>query len=137
MATADPEDIEISLLRPLNANEATYATALLERAEGLLLTRIPDLRQQVKANTHYEDLVAMTEAEAVARVYRNPEALKQEAEGNYSYALNFQVASGLLDILDTEWERLGATQTFGSIAPATDQYVANRHRVDAFQRDLN
>jgi hypothetical protein len=137
MSIATPADIETSLLRPLLQREEEYAPALLERAEGILLARIHDLLDRAEHDTTFHDLVAATEAEAVARVLRNPEALRQEAEGNYSYTINYQVASGLLDILDEEWQRLGAVQVAGSIAPATDGYLRTRHIVDAFQRDLN
>lgn len=139
MAAATPADIETSLLRELTVAEAQYAPALLERAEGLLVTRIADLAERTSTDAHFHDLVVATEAEAVARVLRNPEAIKQESEGNYSYAFNYRVASGLLDILPAEWERLGAGQKAGSIAPIVDSYITQRAQLtnaEAFERDL-
>lgn len=137
MSIATPADVETSLLRPLLQREQEYAPALLERAEGILLSRIHNLLDRAERDTTFHDLVAATEAEAVARVLRNPQAIRQESEGNYSYTINYQVASGLLDILDEEWQRLGAIRSVGSIAPITDGYLRSRHIVDVFQRDLN
>lgn len=127
MAIAQQMDVETSLLRELSQAESQYVEALLERAENQLLTRLPNLKDRTAASPAYKDLVATVEAEAVARVFRNPEAIRQESEGNYSYTINFQVASGLLDILPAEWEKLGVSP-WGSILPATDGYLANRFR---------
>lgn len=129
MSLAVPEDVETSLMRDLTQTEQKYVQALLERAENLLLVRINDLNERSKHDTAFRDLAAATEGEAVARVFRNPAALQQESEGNYSYSVNFQVASGLLDILDAEWERLGENKTVGSIAPIVDGYAAARWRL--------
>lgn len=123
---ASPADVELSLLRTLTATEREYVAALLRRAEALLRVRIPDLVEKAEADAGYREIVVAIEAEAVARVFRNPSAIRQEAEGNYSYTVNFEVASGLLDILDREWDRLGMGVGFGSIRPATDAYLASR-----------
>jgi hypothetical protein len=128
MAIATPLDVQTSLMRTLTASESQYVEDLLARAEALLLVRIPTLAQRADTEPNFKAIVVMVEAEAVARVFRNPSAYRQESEGNYSYALNFEVASGLLDILGKEWERLGATVAFGSIGPATDGYLATRNK---------
>jgi hypothetical protein len=127
MAIAQPMDVETSLLRELTQAESQYVEALLERAQNQILTRLPDLKERAAASPAYKDLVAAVEGEAVARVFRNPDAIRQESEGNYSYTINFQVASGLLDILPAEWEQLGVSP-WGSILPATDGYLATRFR---------
>lgn len=126
MAVADRSDVETSLMRSLSESEGAYVDALLARAETLLLVRIPTLLERVEAEPQFRKLVVMVEAEAVARVFRNPSAYRQESEGNYSYSLNYEVASGLLDILDREWSRLGVGGGFRAIAPRTDGYLATR-----------
>lgn len=126
MAVAQIIDVEASLMRALTESESQYVAVLLERAESLLLVRISDLLARVEKEPNFKAIVVMVEAEAVARVFRNPSAYRQETEGNYSYTLNFDVASGLLDILAREWERLGAKVGFGSIAPGLDGYLSTR-----------
>lgn len=125
MAIASPEDVETSLLRPLNQAEKQHVEPLLQRAESLLTTRLPNLALRAKDDADFRDMVATVEADALARVFRNPDAIRQESEGNYSYTINFQVASGLLDILPAEWEKLGIS-SWGSIIPETDGYLATR-----------
>lgn len=128
MAIATPTDVETAMLRELTAAESQYVGDLLDRAERLLLPRIPDLVARAEENETFSALVADIEAEAVARVFRAPGngVIRQEAEGNYSYSINLRVASGLLEILGPEWERLGVS-TWSSIAPETDGYAAARY----------
>ena len=47
MALATQQDVEVSMLRPLSETEMRYLSDLLERAERLLLARIPDLLDRV------------------------------------------------------------------------------------------
>jgi hypothetical protein len=43
----------------------------------------------------------------VLRLIRNPEGYASESDGTYSYQFNRETASGKLEILAEEWERLG------------------------------
>ena len=55
---------------------------------------------------------------------------KSETEDGYSYQLNYMVASGLLDILEKDWQNLAratGTGRFRTVAPATDGYAAARY----------
>jgi hypothetical protein len=124
MALATQTDVETSLMRVLTDSESQYVVQLLARAEALLSARVQDLT----TNTAFHDLAVAVEADAVARVFRNPAGYKQETEGNYGYSLNFEVASGLLSILDAEWERFGIGGV-GSIAPKMDGYAAARYSI--------
>lgn len=135
MAIANRVDVETAMLRELTEAESQYVVDLLDRAERLLLPRIPDLVTRAGENATFSALVADIEAEAVARVFRAPGngVIRQEAEGNYSYSINLRVASGLLEILAPEWERLGVS-TWSSIAPETDGYA--RGRYDGIQPHL-
>ena len=127
MALATVADVETALLRPLTEIEAQYAEALLDRAERKLIARVPELLTRAETDDQFRLLVADIEAEMLARVFRAPEGgmLRQEAEGNYSYSLNLQVASGLLDVLEKEWDSiLGGS--WGTLAPQTDGYARSR-----------
>lgn len=130
MAIADLHDLSVSLMRDLTEDEATYAEALLDRAERLLMTRIPDLRERAHGEHTgiFHETVADVEAEMVARVLRSPGIYLRESEGEYSYSTNLKVASGLLDVLPEEWAKLGRTP-WGSVSPRTDGYARSRYGV--------
>lgn len=125
---ATKEQVEAAMQRPLTTAEAQYVGDLLARAERQLVSGLPDLRTRAAEDAEFKALVTDIESEMVARVYRAPEGgvVRQEAEGNYSYSLNMQVASGLLDVLDREWKLLGVSD-WGSIAPVVDGYAASRY----------
>ena len=123
-----PADVETSLLRDLTEREAQYVQAWLDRAERLILARIPDLAVRVQSNSAYGSIVAGVEGEMVARVFRNPEGVRQEDEGNYSIRLDAAVASGILMVSPSEWESLGAANApIKSVAGAMDEYAATRY----------
>ena len=123
-----PADVETSLLRDLTVREALYVQAWLDRAERLILARIPDLAVRVESNEAYGSIVSGVEGEMVARVFRNPEGVRQEDEGNYSIRLDAAVASGILMGSPTEWESLGAAKaTIKSVSGAMDEYAATRY----------
>lgn len=127
MAIATQADVETSLMRSLTETEEQYVDALLDRAERLLRARIPDLLERAATDENFRLVVADIEAEAVARVLRAPDngIMRQETEGNYTYSLNLQVASGLLDILAGDWAKLGIGQV-RSVPVETDGYLAGR-----------
>ncbi len=123
-----PADVETSLLRDLTEREAQYVQAWLDRAERLILARIPDLAVRVQSNAAYGSIVSGVEGEMVARVFRNPEGVRQEDEGNYSIRLDAAVASGILMVSPTEWESLGAASLpIRSVSGAMDEYAATRY----------
>lgn len=137
MSTATAHDVETSLMRALTPTEAAYVAPLLERAQARIRERVPDLATRISTSDRYRATVVDITAEAVARVLRNPSGMTQETEGNYSYTKNFRVASGLLDILDTDWDRLGVTSVIGSVSPVADGYAVRRYgpyRMGAFER---
>ena len=127
MALADPRNVEVALMRDLTETESRYVEDLLGVAERMLTTRIPTLTERAASDPTLAAVVADVEAEMLARVFRaDGNHFIQEAEGNYSYRLNLQVASGLLDVLEKEWSRLGVG-TWGTVGPATDGYLSGRH----------
>lgn len=126
-ALATTSELESALMRPLTDAEAQYAATFLRRAESLILVRLPDLRTRATGNADFAFLVAGIEAEMVARVFRNPEGLRREEQGNYSYQVDVAVASGRLSVLPDEWNALGVGNVIGSIAGAMDGYAAARY----------
>lgn len=128
MSVTTPKDVEVALMRELAATEAEYVQPLIERAERIIATRVPNYATKIAEDENFRLIVADVASESIARVLRAPEGgiMRQEGEGNYSYSLNLQVASGLLDILDGEWERLGVSR-LRSVMPETDGYARGRY----------
>lgn len=102
MALATFLDVQTRVMRELTPEEQELAEVLLGDVERRLATRIPGLLTTV-------DPVAIVsvEAEAVARVLRNPGGYRQETEGEYSYSVDVRAAAGFLTVLDDEWADLG------------------------------
>lgn len=134
MAIALPKDVQTSLVRSLTPSEQEHAPGLLERAEDLISAEIPDFEERVDPlsdvfDPRFVKTVVHVTSDAVARVFRNPEAFVQETEGNYSYTVNREAASGLLTITDSEWVRLGVRgEEFGTLSVGHDGYARNRYR---------
>lgn len=117
MAYASPNDVENRLGRDLDESETTVVATRLEDVELLIRSRIPDLDAKVASGEIPEALLVMIEAEAILRLIRNPDGYTQETDGNYSYTISRDVASGKLGLLDAEWWRLGIGRGIYSIAP--------------------
>lgn len=107
MAYATTADVEARLGRPLDASETTIVETRLNDVELLIRSRIPDLDTKVADGTIDVEIVIMIESEAILRLIRNPEGYTAETDGNYSYQISARVASGLIDILASEWALLG------------------------------
>lgn len=120
MAYATASDVEDRLGRELDSSETQIVNTRLDDVERLIKARIKDLDDLVDAGEPDEDLVVQIEAEAVLRLIRNPEGLTSETDGNYTYMISSRVASGRLEILDTEWALLGVRRSVFVIAPKVD-----------------
>jgi hypothetical protein len=106
---ATTADVAISLGRPLTTDETSTATGLLPRAELLITRRISDLAARIVADAALQDIVVMVEADAVARVLRNPNGVYQEHVDDYSYTRDRAISAGTLYISDDEWDMLLTT----------------------------
>ena len=131
LTIASVEDVKSALRRDFRGNEESHVSSLLEKAENLIRVRYRRLDELTLDEVVF-DLVRNIEAEAVARVLRADDGgiYRSETEDGYSYQLNFMVASGLLDILEKDWQNLAratGTGRFRTVAPATDGYAAARH----------
>lgn len=107
MAYASASDVTARWARTPTDEENTLIAVRLEDAERLIRRRIPDLDDKVNSGTILEEDVIQVEAEAVLRLVRNPEGFMSESDGNYTYMLRNDIATGRLEILAEEWEMLG------------------------------
>jgi|SRR5690606_41031119 len=113
MAYAQASDIEARLGRPLSDEDTALVNARLADVEILIKSRIPDLADKIADGDLDLDVVKLVEAEAVLRLVRNPMGFTQEADGNYSYMMSQEAASGQLELLPREWQMLGYRQGGG------------------------
>jgi hypothetical protein len=131
MTYGSSPDVETSLLRSLNEREEQYVDDWLERAEWLIRSRVGDLDARVAADPSYADIVRGVEGEMVARVFRNPDGVTQEDEGNYSVRIDSAVASGVLSVQLSEWELLDVSgHGLRSAAGLMDGYARARYASD-------
>lgn len=129
MTVANKESVEQALLRELEADEVRWVSALLEKAEALILMRMPDAVNRARVDYPFRVVLTSVEAEAACRVLRAPGGglYKYETEGTYTYSVNMAVASGLLEITASDWEALsGGTAGYGSQNATMDGYARRR-----------
>jgi hypothetical protein len=117
MAYATANDVALRLGRELDTSEAQIVSIRLDDAERLIKSRIPDLDGKILDDEIDQGTVVMIEAEAVLRLVRNPQGFTSESDGNYTYMINAAVASGRLEIQDSEWALLGVRRSAFVIAP--------------------
>jgi hypothetical protein len=106
MAYATVADVQARYHQPLDDALTVVVGTRLADAELIIRNRIPDLDDRVADSETYEQIVVMVESEMVLRLIRNPDGYSQESDGNYSYTIYQQVASGRLEVLPDEWELL-------------------------------
>lgn len=117
MAYATAADVEARLGRTLDSSESQIVNARLADAELIIKSRIPDLSTKITDGVITTEEVVMVEADMVLRLIRNPEGYSQETDGNYSYTLHSDIASGRLVVLPHEWALLGIRGGVYTIAP--------------------
>lgn len=110
MAYAIPADVAAGF-RPLTGDEASVAQTLLDRAERILLARVPSIPARIADLSLNVETVIDVEAAMVERVLRNPEAKKQEAIDDYSWTRDTALSSGSLYVSDDEVARLSPAIT--------------------------
>lgn len=130
MAEDDIKRIQAVVGRDLDPDEVERALILSEDARAMIQVRIPDVEERAKVSAPYGRTYAMIVAKAAARVLQAPNGglYKYETEGTYTYSINSDVASGVLEILPSEWALLigGAAGTWASGQPDYDAYVRGR-----------
>lgn len=125
MAYATYEDVEARLGRTLDSSEQQIVTTRLNDIELMIRHRIPDLDTKVSTGAIDPQLIVMIECEAILRLIRNPDGFTSETDGNYSYQISAQVASGKLDILPAEWALLGVRNGAFTIRPSLEPYYGD------------
>lgn len=118
MAYASVADVEARLGRTLDPSESQIVTTRLSDVELMIRHRIPDLDTKVSTGVIDPALVVMVECDAILRLVRNPDGFTAETDGNYSYQISAEVASGKLDILSGEWALLGIRNGAFTIRPS-------------------
>lgn len=111
---AEIEDLEIKLRRPLTDVETEDAERMLVEALNLIKAGIPDLATQAAESEVFAGIVKMVQMNAVCRVLRNPEGLKEVADEGYDATPHPIVSSGIMDIWPSEWKHLGVNPSVRS-----------------------
>lgn len=116
---AQVQDVQDRFFREFTDEERTLVESRLKDAENKIRIKIPDLDQKILENPLLEHVVVTVCCDAVIRLVRNPEGYIQETDGNYTYMLSQESASGRLTILPEEWADLGIRRKVGvmHIAP--------------------
>jgi hypothetical protein len=107
MAYASTDDVAVRWSRELSCDEVKLVQVRLEDVERLIRRRIPDLDALIDAGKVDVEDVVQVEADAVLRLARNPEGYVSETDGNYTYQLSKDLATGRLSITADEWQILG------------------------------
>jgi hypothetical protein len=107
MAYASTDDVAVRWSRELSCDEVKLVQVRLEDVERLIRRRLPDLDALIDAGKVDVEDVVQVEADAVLRLARNPEGFVSETDGNYTYQLSKDLATGRLSITADEWQILG------------------------------
>lgn len=118
MAYATSSDVAIRWARTPSEEESALIEVRLNDVERMIRRRVPTLDDLVTAGTVDPDDVVQVESDAVLRLVRNPDGYLSESDGNYTYMLRSDLASGKLEVLPEEWELLGVVRSrMAVIAP--------------------
>jgi hypothetical protein len=111
MAHAKASDVTTLWAKTPGTEITALINRRLEQVERMLKRRIPDLDAKVLADAVFEADVIDIEADAVLRLVRNPDGYMSETDGDYTYMLRSDLASGELTITPQEWEILGVRES--------------------------
>jgi hypothetical protein len=113
VAYASTSDVSVRLGSSFSGFDAAQAQILLEDAETIISSKIPNLQAQITAGVVSLQTVIRVEATAVKRVLLNPLGIKAHSEGlgdfNQSDAYDPARSSGELYVSDAEWSDLLST----------------------------
>ena len=115
MAYASADDVSVRWGRSLTPEDCALVRVRLDDVERMLRRRIPDMDDKVESGDLDVEDIVQVEADAVLRLARNPEGYLSETDGNYTYQLQKDLASGRLQITDEEWEILGVRRSRMSV----------------------
>jgi hypothetical protein len=110
-SVAQPADV-VARWRPLNARQQRVAATKLADVERRIRKRMAAAGRDF--DTEVADLagdfradVIEIEAEAVARVLRNPDGLRSEGLENYQSTRDKSLSDGQLKVTADEWKQIG------------------------------
>lgn len=110
MPYATVNDVQTRFGRTLTTSETAQAEAWIGDIEAQIAQRIPTLEDQITAGNPTTAVVKAVVSNAVIRVLRNPEGLRQRqfSIDDYSESATVDVAlsAGLLYLTDDEWNLL-------------------------------
>jgi Phage protein Gp19/Gp15/Gp42 len=109
MAYAVATDVTKRWTRTPTTAELDLIGVRLEDVERMIRRTIPDLDDLILDGDIDEADVVQVEADAVLRLVRNPEGYLSESDGNYTYMLRQDMATGRVEILPEEWLILGVS----------------------------
>lgn len=119
MAYADAADVTV---RSGKADTEPEILALIDQRiqdvermieRGLKRRGLGTLAARITAElTDVED-IKQVEADAVLRLVRNPDGFLSETDGDYTYMLRQDLASGVLELLPADWQALGVYDATG------------------------
>ncbi|EHB44149.1 Phage protein Gp19/Gp15/Gp42 [Mycolicibacterium rhodesiae JS60] len=113
MAHATADDVVELWAKEPEAEVLALIERRLAQVERMIRRRIPDLDTQAAADADFKAELVDVESDAVLRLVRNPEGYMSETDGAYTYQLRSDLASGKLEILPDEWEKLGVISQKG------------------------
>ena len=104
MPYAAASDVATRLGRTLTTEETSLVSARLEDVErlierGLKRRGLTTLAARITADLTDEEDVKQVESDVVLRLVRNPEGYLSETDGDYTYMLRQDLASGKLELL--------------------------------------
>lgn len=104
MAATPVEMVRVRMGRALDAAELALVVALLDEAESRVRADpgTGDVTARLTQDALFRANFTATAANAVVRVLRNPEAVRQEGVGPYSWSYDTRAAAGFLTILEDE-----------------------------------
>lgn len=109
-SVAKPADV-VARWRPLNARQTRVASTKLADVERRIRKRMvaagKDFDALIASDDDFKADVIEVEAEAVARILRNPDGLRQEGLENYQSVRDKSISDGQLRVTAEEWAQLG------------------------------
>jgi hypothetical protein len=112
------QDVEAEWNQQVPDGSLVHVQRLIEKAERLLVRRIPDLAERVDDARLTEADVVDVVCSMVLRVLRNPTGFRAETAGDYSYQADTAAASGRIQLLPSERRLLvGGTAGAFTIRP--------------------
>ena len=102
MSYTTVQDVEAEWNQQVPDGSLVHVQRLIEKAERLLVRRIPDLADRIDDDRLTEADVVDVVCSMVLRVLRNPTGFRSESAGDYSYSADAASASGRIQLLPSE-----------------------------------